>query len=47
MAGPGLTRAGRLGTVPMIRIAPTLARYLGVELSPLAAEPLDWLSPAP
>lgn len=47
VAGPGLTRAGRLGTVPMIRIAPTLARYLGVELSPLAAEPLDWLSPAP
>ncbi len=46
VAGPGLTRTGSLGTVAMIRIAPTLARWLGVELSPRAAEPLDWLRPA-
>jgi len=47
VAGPGLTRTGDLGTVPMTRIAPTLARWLGVELSPRAAAPLDWLRPAP
>jgi len=29
----------------MTRIAPTLARYLGVQLAPQAAEPLDWLTP--
>ena len=43
-AGPGLARSGNLGTVPMTRIAPTLARYLGVTLSAQAAEPMDWLS---
>ena len=42
-AGPGLARSGNLGTVPMTRIAPTLARYLGVTLSELAAAPMDWL----
>jgi len=45
VAGRGLTRKGDLGTVPMTRIAPTLARYLGVQLAPQAAEPLDWLTP--
>jgi hypothetical protein len=31
----------------MTRIAPTLARYLGLELSPAAEAPLDWLAPPP
>jgi len=44
-AGPGLARTGNLGTVPMARIAPTLARYLGVELDPRAGAPMDWLLP--
>jgi len=46
VAGPGLARTGDLGTVPMTRIAPTLARYLGVELDPRADAPMDWLLPA-
>ncbi len=45
VAGPGLARTGDLGTVPMTRIAPTLARYLGVELDPRAGAPMDWLRP--
>lgn len=46
VAGPGLARRGDLGTVPMTRIGPTLARYLGVELDPRADAPMDWLLPA-
>lgn len=45
VAGPGLARQGDLGTVPMTRIAPTLARYLGVALDPRAGAPMDWLLP--
>lgn len=45
VAGPGLAQTGNLGTVPMPRIGPTLARYLGVELDPRAAAPMDWLLP--
>lgn len=40
LAGAGSTRRGDLGVVPMTRIAPTLARVLGVELSPEADQPL-------
>jgi len=47
VAGAGLARRGDLGTVPMTRIAPTLAGYLGVRLAPEAAEPLDWFAAAP
>jgi len=46
VAGPGLERRGDLGTVPMTRIGPTLARYLGVALDPRAAAPMDWLRAA-
>lgn len=47
VAGPGLERHGDLGAVPMTRIAPTLAAYLGLRLAPEAAEPLDWFAAAP
>jgi len=40
IAGPGVAR-GNLGVVPMTSIAPTIARHLGIELSPLAGKPLD------
>ncbi len=40
LAGPGLLRRGDLGVVPMTAIAPTLAAYLGLELSPKATTPL-------
>jgi hypothetical protein len=40
MAGPDVPPAGDIGTVAMIRIAPTIARWLGVRLSPQAADPL-------
>jgi predicted AlkP superfamily pyrophosphatase or phosphodiesterase len=40
LAGPGSARRGDLGVVPMTRIAPTLARALGIELSPQADQPL-------
>jgi predicted AlkP superfamily pyrophosphatase or phosphodiesterase len=40
LAGPGLRQRGDLGTVPMTAVAPTIARYLGLELSPGADEPL-------
>lgn len=40
IAGPGVRR-GSLGVVPMTSIAPTVARHLGIELSPLAGAPLD------
>lgn len=46
VAGPGVARRGDLGTVPMTRIAPTLARYLGVDLDPRAASPMDFLTAA-
>lgn len=41
LAGPGLVRRGDLGVVPMTAIAPTLAAYLGLELSAKAAAPLE------
>jgi predicted AlkP superfamily pyrophosphatase or phosphodiesterase len=40
LSGPGLGRKGDLGVVQMTRIAPTLARVLGVELAPEADRPL-------
>lgn len=40
LAGPGNARRGDLGVVPMTRIAPTLARVLGIELGPQADQPL-------
>ncbi len=40
-AGPDITRRGTIGTIEMTRIAPTVARLLGVQLSPLAGEPLN------
>jgi predicted AlkP superfamily pyrophosphatase or phosphodiesterase len=40
LAGPGSARRGDLGVVRMTRIAPTLARVLGVELGPQADQPL-------
>lgn len=44
IAGPGVAQ-GSLGVVPMTSIAPTVARHLGLELSPLAGAPLDLRSP--
>ena len=41
MVGPDVPRVGDLGVVPMTRIAPTLARWFGVQLSPDADAPLD------
>jgi predicted AlkP superfamily pyrophosphatase or phosphodiesterase len=40
MAGPQVPHAGDLGIVRMTQIAPTIAAWLGVALSPSAAEPL-------
>jgi predicted AlkP superfamily pyrophosphatase or phosphodiesterase len=40
LAGPGVPAGLDLGVVPMTAIAPTLARFLGVELAPGAGEPL-------
>ena len=40
LAGPGNSRRGDLGVVPMTRIAPTLARVLGIDLGPQADQPL-------
>jgi predicted AlkP superfamily pyrophosphatase or phosphodiesterase len=40
LAGPGLAKAGDLGVVHMTAVAPTLARYLGLELAPEADAPL-------
>jgi predicted AlkP superfamily pyrophosphatase or phosphodiesterase len=40
LSGPGFARKGDLGIVPMTRIAPTLARALGITLSPEADRPL-------
>jgi predicted AlkP superfamily pyrophosphatase or phosphodiesterase len=47
MAGPDVPAAGDIGVVSMTRIAPTIARWLGVRLSPEAAEPLVLLGAAP
>jgi predicted AlkP superfamily pyrophosphatase or phosphodiesterase len=40
LAGPGSARRGDLGLVRMTRIAPTLARVLGLTLAPEADQPL-------
>ena len=40
-AGPHVTRRGSLGIVQMIQVAPTIARILGVQLSPVAGEPIN------
>lgn len=40
IAGPTVQRRGNLGVIRMTQIAPTLARILGVGLSPAAAKPL-------
>jgi predicted AlkP superfamily pyrophosphatase or phosphodiesterase len=39
-AGPAFTRRGNIGTIRMTQVAPTLARILGVGLSPQADTPL-------
>ena len=39
-AGPDVPQVGDLGVVSMTRIAPTVAGWLGVRLSPQSAEPL-------
>ncbi|HRC84823.1 MAG TPA: ectonucleotide pyrophosphatase/phosphodiesterase [Thermoanaerobaculia bacterium] len=44
LAGRMLAAKGDLGVVPMTAIAPTLARYLGLELSPDAGRPLEVLT---
>lgn len=41
VAGPGVTPRD-LGVVPMTGIAPAVAHFLGLELSPDADRPLDW-----
>ena len=45
IAGPSIRKGGRLGVVRMTQIAPTLARWLGVGLSPQADAPIDALVP--
>lgn len=40
-AGPAITRRGSLGTIRMTQVAPTIARILGVGLSPEADRPLE------
>jgi len=40
LTGPSVRQRGSLGVIRMTRIAPTLARILGVSLSTAAAEPL-------
>jgi predicted AlkP superfamily pyrophosphatase or phosphodiesterase len=44
MAGPDVAPTGDIGVVPMTRIAPTVAAWLGVRLSAQAAEPLTTVS---
>lgn len=44
MAGPDVAPTGDIGVVPMTRIAPTVAAWLGVRLSPQAADPLTTVS---
>lgn len=46
-SGPWVARRGSLGVIRMTQIAPTLARLLGVGLSPQADSPLDGLFAAP
>jgi predicted AlkP superfamily pyrophosphatase or phosphodiesterase len=46
VTAPGLTRKGDLGVVPMTSIAPTVARYLGLTLSPEAGPALPLWSGA-
>jgi predicted AlkP superfamily pyrophosphatase or phosphodiesterase len=46
MAGPDVPKAGDLGLVPMTRIAPTVATWFDVRLSPDADRPLDLAVPA-
>jgi predicted AlkP superfamily pyrophosphatase or phosphodiesterase len=46
-AGPTTRGVGNLGTIRMTQIAPTLARWLGVELSPLADSPIERLVASP
>jgi len=41
LAGPGLAGRGNIGTVRMTQIAPTLARLLGISLSPAADLPIE------
>jgi predicted AlkP superfamily pyrophosphatase or phosphodiesterase len=38
LSGPSVTRRGTVGTIRLTQIAPTLARILGVGLSPEADE---------
>ncbi|MBA2305815.1 MAG: alkaline phosphatase family protein [Acidobacteria bacterium] len=45
VSGPTAKGRGTLGVVRMTQIAPTVARWLGVGLSPLADQPLDKLLP--
>jgi hypothetical protein len=40
VAGPDVPQVGDLGVVSMTRIAPTVAAWLGVRLSPQSAEAL-------
>src|SRR5262249_17117144 len=40
MAGPDIPASGDIGVVSMTRIAPTVASWLNVKLSPEAADPL-------
>ena len=47
MAGPDVPAAGDIGEVPMVRIGPTVAKWLGVPLSPEAAEALALAPAAP
>lgn len=41
LRGPGIEKGGKLGTVRLTQIAPTLARLLGIGLSPQADAPLE------
>lgn len=47
LTGPSIERRGNLGVVRLTQIAPTLARILGVSLSPAAAAPLPVGGAAP
>lgn len=41
MTAPGLTRKGDLGVIPMTSVAPTVAQFLKIRLSPQAGPPLQ------
>ncbi|MEZ5287026.1 MAG: ectonucleotide pyrophosphatase/phosphodiesterase [Vicinamibacterales bacterium] len=47
MAGPSVRRHGSVGVIPMTRIAPTLARILGVSLAPDAGDPIPLVEAEP